>query len=254
MEAERKHEEEEGIEIVRLEAQPQQAEQPEEPPQEGEQEQEQLEPEPEPEPNQFNRDEEEVPIEHVIQVREGEDVDFGRNGNEQEEQPADMNPNAPKKKTRKRRTKLTEEQIMVIKQAFDLFDTDGSGSIEEKELKQVMRALGFSAKTSEVKQMMKELDEDKSGTVEYDEFLAKMKQKILQEHNVEDELRQAFKFYDFGDSGKIDFNCLKKVTNELEESIDDELLKDMIRVADSDMDGFVTIDDFFRIMRKMKIL
>ena len=35
----------------------------------------------------------------------------------------------------KKRTELTEEQKQEIKEAFDLFDTDGSGNIDQKELK-----------------------------------------------------------------------------------------------------------------------
>jgi centrin-1 len=46
----------------------------------------------------------------------------------------------------KKRTELTEEQRQEIKEAFDLFDTDGSGSIDAKELKVAMRALGFEPK------------------------------------------------------------------------------------------------------------
>ena len=37
--------------------------------------------------------------------------------------------------------KLTEEQKQEIKEAFELFDTDGSASIDSKELKVAMRAL-----------------------------------------------------------------------------------------------------------------
>ena len=37
---------------------------------------------------------------------------------------------------------LTEEQKQEIREAFDLFDTDGSGTIDAKELKVAMRALG----------------------------------------------------------------------------------------------------------------
>merc|ERR1712051_942260 len=38
---------------------------------------------------------------------------------------------------------ITEEQKQEIKEAFDLFDTDGSGNIDQKELKVAMRALGL---------------------------------------------------------------------------------------------------------------
>jgi len=46
----------------------------------------------------------------------------------------------------KKQKELTEEQKQEIKEAFDLFDTDGSGSIDSKELKVAMRALGFEPK------------------------------------------------------------------------------------------------------------
>lgn len=53
---------------------------------------------------------------------------------------------APLKPTRKARNELTEEQKQEIKEAFDLFDTEGVGYIDSKELKVAMRALGFEPK------------------------------------------------------------------------------------------------------------
>lgn len=68
---------------------------------------------------------------------------------------------------------LTEEQKQEIREAFDLFDTDGSGfqlifspiilnflnvtfegTIDAKELKVAMRALGFEPKKEEIKKMV----------------------------------------------------------------------------------------------------
>jgi centrin-1 len=45
---------------------------------------------------------------------------------------------------------LTEEQKQEIREAFDLFDSDGSGSIDAAELKTAMRALGFEPDDAEV--------------------------------------------------------------------------------------------------------
>ena len=59
---------------------------------------------------------------------------------------------------------LNEEQKQEIREAFDLFDTDGSGTIDAKELKVAMRALGFEPKNEEVKKMMAQVDADGSGT------------------------------------------------------------------------------------------
>ena len=45
---------------------------------------------------------------------------------------------------------LTEDEIEEIKEAFDLFDTDGSGSIDPKELRAAMQSLGFEAKNQTI--------------------------------------------------------------------------------------------------------
>ena len=49
---------------------------------------------------------------------------------------------------------LTEEQRQEIKEAFDLFDTEGAGVIDARELKVAMRALGFEPKRDEIKKMI----------------------------------------------------------------------------------------------------
>jgi centrin-1 len=41
---------------------------------------------------------------------------------------------------------LTEDEIEEIREAFNLFDTDGSGMIDPKELKAAMQSLGFESK------------------------------------------------------------------------------------------------------------
>ena len=41
---------------------------------------------------------------------------------------------------------LSSEEVDEIKQAFDLFDTNGTGKIDPKELKAAMQSLGFAVK------------------------------------------------------------------------------------------------------------
>ena len=45
---------------------------------------------------------------------------------------------------------LGEDEIEEIKEAFDLFDTDGSGTIDPKELRAAMQSLGFEAKNQTI--------------------------------------------------------------------------------------------------------
>merc|ERR1712094_82679 len=76
---------------------------------------------------------------------------------------------------------LTEEQKQEIKEAFDLFDTDGSGEIDSKELKVAMLALGFEPKKEEIQKMISDVDDDGSGTIGYEELGERMTDEELQE-------------------------------------------------------------------------
>ena len=56
------------------------------------------------------------------------------------------------------RQELSEKQKKDIKEAFDLFDADGSGVIDIKELKVALRALGFEPKKDEIKRLISDLN------------------------------------------------------------------------------------------------
>jgi len=53
---------------------------------------------------------------------------------------------------------LSEEQIAQFKEAFSLFDKEGSNTIETSELGTVLRALGLNLSQAEVNKYVKEVD------------------------------------------------------------------------------------------------
>merc|ERR1719492_24971 len=152
----------------------------------------------------------------------------------------------------KKQKELTEEQKQEIKEAFDLFDTDGSGEIDSKELKVAMRALGFEPKKEEIQKMISDVDDDGSGTIGYEEFLKMMTHKILN-RDPKDEILKAFRLFDDDETGKISFKNLKQVAKEMGERMTDEELQEMIDEADRDGDGEVNEEEFLRIMKKTNL-
>jgi centrin-1 len=56
---------------------------------------------------------------------------------------------------------LTASQKNEIKKAFDFFDISGSGTIEAKNLKVVLRALGFDPSNEEIINLIRDLDKSK---------------------------------------------------------------------------------------------
>ncbi|THD22425.1 Caltractin [Fasciola hepatica] len=144
---------------------------------------------------------------------------------------------------------LTEDQKQEIREAFDLFDTDKTGSIDVKELKVAMRALGFEPKREEIRKLLTEFDCDSKETVEFSDFMKMMSVK-MQDKDAKEEILKAFKLFDDDETGKISFKNLKRVAKELGENITDEELQEMIEEADRDGDGEVNEQEFLRIMKK----
>uniref|UniRef100_S4RR96 Centrin 1 n=1 Tax=Petromyzon marinus TaxID=7757 RepID=S4RR96_PETMA len=147
---------------------------------------------------------------------------------------------------------LSEEQKQEIKEAFDLFDADGSGTIDVKELKVAMRALGFEPKKEEIKKMIADFDKDGSGKINFNDFLAMMTQK-MSEKDSREEILKAFRLFDDDETGKISFKNLKRVAKELGETLTDEELQEMIDEADRDGDGEINEEEFLRVMKKTSL-
>lgn len=147
---------------------------------------------------------------------------------------------------------LTEDQKQEIREAFDLFDTDGSGTIDAKELKVAMRALGFEPSKEEIRKLIAEIDKDGNAQVDFSEFLVMMTTKMGERDSTE-EMIKAFRLFDDDETGKISFRNLKRVAMELGESISDEELQEMIDEADRDGDGEVSQEEFIGIMEKTNL-
>ncbi|KAJ3200887.1 Centrin-1 [Dinochytrium kinnereticum] len=141
---------------------------------------------------------------------------------------------------------LTAAQLQEIREVFDLFDTDGSGTIDMKEFKIVMRSLGFNPTQEEVHSMAHEFDFTEEPVLSFEEFLFLMAAKIS-EKDVHEEMRKSFKLFDLENRGKIGFRDLKRVAKEIGELITDEEIQTILEETDKDGDGEIGEEDWVRI-------
>ena len=145
---------------------------------------------------------------------------------------------------------LTEEEVLEIKEAFDLFDTDHSGEIDTGELKQALSNLGIDAKNQTLQNMINDIDKNASGTIDFDEFIEMMTAKMSDKDTRED-LKKVFDLFIGDDSSTmIELKHLKRVAKELNENMSDDELQEMINRADLDKDGKVSFEEFYTIMTK----
>lgn len=147
---------------------------------------------------------------------------------------------------------VSEEQKQELKEAFDVFDSDGSGAIDHAELKVMMKTLGFTdLSKEEVNRMMMEVDEDGSGEIEFPEFVKMMTPKVM-ERDPRAEILKAFNLFTEHDDGEgqINFFTLKRLATELGETLTDEEIMEMVEDADPNGFGYVTKEEFLDVMKR----
>lgn len=145
---------------------------------------------------------------------------------------------------------LTEQQKSDIKEAFDLFDPDGTGKISTKDLKVVLRALGYEPTKKEIQTLVADVAPECPSELSYEEFMKVMSIKMADEDSQSDILR-AFRLFDDDKTGKISFKNLKRVAIELGEDLSDEELLDMINHVDEDGDGQISLEEFVKLFKNM---
>ncbi len=67
---------------------------------------------------------------------------------------------------------LTEERIAKVRNEFEYFDRDSSGHLDIKEFRELFKVIAPDASRKETDEAFSEIDEDQSGAIEFDEFLA----------------------------------------------------------------------------------
>ena len=142
---------------------------------------------------------------------------------------------------------LSEQQLEEFHEVFDMFDTDGGGSISNSELGTVMRTLGQYPTEEEIEQMIQEVDVDGNGEIDFGEFCMLMVRK-MKESEPEEELVEVFKLFDKDANGHIDWYDLDTIFKELGEKLTENDLKEMIEEHDHDGDKALSFEEFVRMM------
>ncbi|KAJ3090786.1 hypothetical protein HK102_002688 [Quaeritorhiza haematococci] len=73
-----------------------------------------------------------------------------------------------------KRTVINTAEEELYREAFSMFDKDGNGTIEKPELELAIQSMGLDVSEDEIQKMIANVDADKSGAVDLEEFVAMM--------------------------------------------------------------------------------
>jgi len=151
---------------------------------------------------------------------------------------------------------ITDQQKEEFRAAFDIFVEDSEdGTISTKELGKVLRMLGQNPSEQELQEMVDEVDEDGSGTIDFDEFTQMMSKQLAAEaleqipERPEKELAEAFRIFDKNCDGYLDFDEIKAVLDGCGEKFEEWEIKTFIAEGDKNDDGKMDYEEWIDIMK-----
>jgi len=142
--------------------------------------------------------------------------------------------------------RLSREQRERLVKAFKYFDKDGTGTIDAKELIQVLRVMGHSPTTNETEELLQELDTDGNGELSLEEFGAAWwrREQSKLEDDFEEQLKLAFNVFDVNGDGQISADELRGILTTMGEVMTNEEVDALLAECDVDGSGVIDMQEF----------
>jgi len=130
---------------------------------------------------------------------------------------------------------------------FQRYDLDDSGSVDAKELNNLLvDSIGHKLSEEELQNIMLDVDADGSGTLEFGEFCVLASRIDMGEQSPE-ELYEAFMLWSDG-KDKIPGDVMRRALTTLGEKLTPEEADELMAQADTDKDGTIDYQEFVRAM------
>lgn len=142
------------------------------------------------------------------------------------------------------------DDIIAMKECFDLFDKDKSGFIDLNEMKALIDEMQLDSAPEKLLEITANLDNNKDNKIDFKEYL-----NLLSIYNFdpgnEIQLNNMFnKFSDFKDGITVD--DLKRMSDLVGENYTQEQLENMIKAGDKDRDNALNLQEFKRVIHLME--
>merc|ERR1712205_248887 len=143
---------------------------------------------------------------------------------------------------------FSDQDKADFRKNFNLFDKKRTGAIPIGDMGTVLRSLGQNPTEAELQALMDEVDADKSGTIDFEEFVNMMSRTNKSNEQMEDEIKTAFLTFDADGSGFITKEELIETLTTMGDPVDEETIVGMIAEADLDGAGKINYEEFTKIM------
>lgn len=144
---------------------------------------------------------------------------------------------------------LPDESIEPLQRLFKSLDKDGNGTLSPQEVQEGLTQHGLDIPPA-LEDILKSIDCNGSGELDYTEFLAATIDKKLYQR--QDVCWAAFRIFDLDGDGKITREELQKVLNggNVQQALGAGQIEKLIKEADINKDGVVDFEEFCKMMEQ----
>lgn len=144
---------------------------------------------------------------------------------------------------------FTQTEILRLREAFDLFDTQEKGILDISQLEKGLNDLGIMSKNKD----LKNLYEQGKNEIDFNTFVEIFGSRPVCRN--EEEAKKLYSIFlgDYDLNRKLSVDDLRKVAEELGLELAENEIEDMIKSVNPEEPDCISFEEFFRIMAKMEI-
>lgn len=150
--------------------------------------------------------------------------------------------------------KLDTVELKELRDIFELFDEDGSGTIDPAEVTQILSHLGLDKRNPIVFQMIEDM-RARTKAITFDDFLGIVVNRLGDTRSREG-LSKLYTVYDSDGTGIIDFEKFKTVAREIGENLNDDQILEMMHhvhvLNKTQSNESIDFEEFYSIVTKKR--
>jgi calmodulin len=169
---------------------------------------------------------------------------------------------------------ITTEEFETLQEAYQLYDTEQKGYISIEQFSHIIASLGIISANRTPQQQQQQLvhiiqsaDANHDNKIDFNEFVLTMfryipheeqeeasPQPYFNQHHVfsdkdsDDEIMACFQFFDQDRDGRISQTELEQVITRFDTRLSPKEIKEMMRTADINRDGFIDFNEFKQLL------
>jgi len=146
-------------------------------------------------------------------------------------------------------TGLDPDQVDSLKKGFDGFDKEG-GTINQTTMMMILKSMGVDVNKTDMENYSSEVDEEETGKFTFTMFCQVAAKFMIEddEEQMKEELKEAFRIYDKEGQGFITNDVLKEILREIDPTLTEGDLDNIIEEVDEDGSGTMDFDEFQEMM------